>query len=116
MVPQTLHYGQLFWTTVFTGWGYAMAGLLFVALLRSQVGAIVALFLVPSTVETLLGLLLKKNTVYLPFAALGQVTSPTEGPPNVGHLSPGKGAMVFGAYLAIGWLVAWILFLRRDAN
>jgi len=52
---------SLLWRSVFFTWGYAMAGLLIALLIRSQVGAIASLFLIPSTVETLLGLLLKKK-------------------------------------------------------
>jgi hypothetical protein len=28
----------------------------------------------------------------------------------------GKAALVFSIYLVIGWIIAWYLFLRRDAN
>jgi hypothetical protein len=30
--------------------------------------------------------------------------------------SPGKAAAIFMGYLLVGWVVAWYLFLRRDAN
>lgn len=119
LVHQVIPVWDLLWRCLLYGWGFAMAALLFGALIRSQVGAIIALFVLPGTAETLLGLLLKHNTVYLPFTALNQVVAnqaTRQGPIQTGHLTPGKGALVFGAYLVVGWLVAWILFLRRDAN
>ena len=64
LVPQTLHYGNLIWRSLFYGWGYGMAGLLLAVLTRNQVASIVALFLIPDLAEQLLGLLLKHNTVY----------------------------------------------------
>lgn len=102
------------------GWG--LTALLLGVLLRNQIAAFAVLFIAPNTVEGLLSLLLKKHAVYLPFTALAQVISP----PTVGNavnrvsalgaLSPVKGGLVFGAYLIAGWLVAWQLFIRRDAN
>lgn len=112
LVPQTFHYGDLLWRTLFFGWAYSMIGLLLVALLRNQVAAIVTLFVVPSTVETLLGLLLKNNTVYLPFTALGAVMQH----PEHGAISYATAALVALGYIVFGWIVAWLLFLRRDAN
>lgn len=115
LVPQTLHVGNLIWRSLFYGWAYGMVGLLLAVLIRVQVGAIAALFLIPGLVEQLLGQLLKSDAVYLPFSALDQVI----GNMNVGssaHLTPGKAALVFLIYLVTGWIVAWILFLKRDAN
>jgi ABC-type transport system involved in multi-copper enzyme maturation permease subunit len=113
--PQTLHYGTLIWQNLFFGWGYAMAGLLIAALIRNQIGAIVTLFIAPSTVEALLGLLLKKNTVYLPFSALHTVIGQGMGD-YVHAITPTHAAEVFMTYLIGGWIIAWILFIRRDAN
>lgn len=114
LAPQTLHVGNLVWRSLFYGWAYGMAGLLLAVLIRVQVGAIAALFLIPGLVEQLLGQLMKSNAVYLPFSALDQVI----GNMNVGsgHLAPGKAAVVFLCYLVGGWIVAWVLFLKRDAN
>lgn len=120
LVPQTIYYADLLWKVVFTGWGYAMLGLLLAALLRNQVAAIVALFIIPSTIEPLLGILLKSNAIYLPFTALRQVTNTASSPPpsevGIPFTSPGKGALICGMYLVIGWVIAWLLFLRKDAN
>jgi hypothetical protein len=95
-----------------------MAGLLLALLTRNQVASIVALFVVPDLAEQLLGLLLKHNTVYLPFSSLNQVIN-TGGDRNMAtssNLSPAKAAGVYCIYLAVGWFVAWLLFIKRDAN
>ncbi|HKR82406.1 MAG TPA: ABC transporter permease [Candidatus Saccharimonadales bacterium] len=112
LAPQTIPYWDVAWRALFFGWAYGMIGLLFVGLMRNQVAAIVGLFVVPSTVETLLGLLLKDKVVYLPFSALSAVLQH----PERGMISYGHAALVGLAYLVFGWLVAWVLFLRRDAN
>lgn len=102
---------------LFYGVCYGLIGLLFAALLRHVVAAVAAVFILPVTVEPLLGLILKDNSVYLPFAALEQVIvlDPNQAIVS-GQLSPGKGALVFLVYLAVGWLITWLLFLRRDAS
>lgn len=113
--PQTLHFGTLLWHSLFFGWGYAMAGLLIAALIRNQIGAIVTLFLAPDTIEGLLSLLLKKHTVYLPFSALHTVIG--QGTGDYLHaITPAHAAEVVMVYLVGGWIIAWILFVRRDAN
>jgi ABC-2 type transport system permease protein len=106
---------DILWRVFFTSWSYSMIGLLLAALIRQQVGAIATFFALPLFIEGLLGLLLKDNAVYLPFAALQQVTS-IQGNGIHKMLSPGKAAFVVTAYLVVGWVIAGILFLRRDAN
>lgn len=104
--------------------GYALGALLIITLVRNQVAALAILFIEPSTIEGLLSLLFKHNSVYMPFTALSQVVAASNGGatlrhkiiPATGSLSPGKGALVFCIYLAVGWLIAWVLFLKRDAN
>jgi ABC-2 type transport system permease protein len=113
--PQTLHYGTLVWRSLFFGWGYAMAGLLIAALVRNQIGAIVTLFIAPDTIEGLLSLVLKQHTVYLPFSALHTVIGQGMGT-YLNAITPAHAAEVFMGYLVVGWLVAWVLFVRRDAN
>jgi ABC-2 type transport system permease protein len=118
MPHQDINYFIYLAKSIFICEGYGLVGLLLVALIRNQVGAIAVLFIVPNTLESLLSLLLKHNSVYMPFTALSQVvqTTPTMSNGSVGHLSPPHGALVFSAYLIFGWIIAWILFLRRDAN
>lgn len=116
LAPQTMHLGNLAWRSLFYSWGYGMAGLLVAVLLRSQVAAIAALFLIPDLAEQLLSLLLKGNAIYLPFSALNQVIRSGVERAGSGELEPAKAAWVFLVYLVVGWAVAWVLFLRRDAN
>jgi ABC-type transport system involved in multi-copper enzyme maturation permease subunit len=112
LVPQTFPLALL-WQVLFVGWGFCMLGLMLATLIRQQVGAIAAFFLIPAMIEPLLGLLLKDDRIYLPFAAMTQVTLPG----SYEHgLTPGKAALVVMVYLVVGWAVAWFLFLKRDAN
>ncbi len=113
LVPQALHYGDFIWRTLFYGWSTAIVGLLLATLLRNQVASIAALFLIP-TAEQLLSLLLKTHSVYLPFMAQSAILTVPEG--RLGAITPGNAALVFGGYLVIGWIVALVLFVRRDAN
>lgn len=113
LVHQTIYYKELIWRGLFFGWAYAVTGLLLAALIRIQSGAIVALFVLPAFIEPLLGQLVNKSAGYLPFAALDQVIGDkTE---HGTQLSPAKAALVFLIYLAVGWVITWYLFLRRDA-
>lgn len=123
---QDVNYLTFFGKTLFFVEGYALVALLFGTLIRNQVGAIAALLILPNTLEGLLTLVLKNNSVYLPFSALSQVTQPPvlqgAAPAHpgrdlvTGSLSPTKGAVVFLCYLVGGWIIGWYLFLRRDAT
>lgn len=102
-----------------------LVGLLFAALIRNQVGAIATLFIFPGIFEQLLSLVLKQNTVYTPFAALDQVVQPPvlhgiaaahTQTSDLGTLTAPRGFLVFLGYLIVGWIVAWYLFLHRDAT
>ena len=117
LVPQHFYFAALIWKLLFFMWSYVMAALLIALLIRHQAGSLVTLFIVPGIVESLLALLLRHNAAYLPFTAHGQIL-PGEGSgnPSVAHLSPARAATVFGIYLLVGWVLTWILFLRRDAN
>ncbi|MDB5175668.1 MAG: hypothetical protein JWM81_526 [Candidatus Saccharibacteria bacterium] len=110
LVTQSFAYSDTVWRIIFGGWGYAVISLLIATLVRNQIAAVVSLFIIPSTVEGLLSLLLRDNTIYLPFNALNAVL--TKSP----HISYGHAALTVTVYLFFGWLIAWILFLRRDAN
>lgn len=113
MSPQEFHLGSIVWRVLFYGWGFAMAGLLLSVLIRNQIGSIAALLLFPGLIEQLLGLVLKNNSIYLPFSALDAVLHPGSG----SHvLTTASAAGVVMIYLAVGWLVAFVLFMRRDAN
>jgi ABC-2 type transport system permease protein len=110
LVEQVIPYSDLIWRSLLFIWGYAMIGLLFVALVRNQVLAIGAMFIIPTTIEPIAGALLKKNAEYLPFNALSAVIGNN---PDITHA---RGAAIFLAHIVFWWLLAWLLFLRRDAN
>ncbi len=106
---------DLWWRVIFEGWAMSMFGLLLAMLIRVQVGAFAAFFIIQVAIEPLAGLVLKDNRIYLPFLALQQVTALMGS--DIHHvLSHGRAALVVCAYLIVGWIVAWILFLKRDAN
>jgi ABC-type transport system involved in multi-copper enzyme maturation permease subunit len=115
LVAQSIPYHSILWRGLFYGWGYTMAGLVIATLVRNQIGAIVTLFIVPGTVEGLLSLLLKQNIQYLPFSALNVVIGSGSGLGVTTTITQAQAALVFSAYLVVGWIVAWVLFLRRDA-
>ncbi len=122
---QDINYlAYLFKIVVYTE-GITLAGLLFAALIRNQVGAIATLLIFPGIFEQLLGLVLKQNTVYTPFAALSQVVQPPvmhgiaathTDTANLGSLSAPRGFLVFLGYLVVAWALTWFIFLRRDAD
>ncbi len=109
LATQEIYYADTLWRAFFYVWGTAMAGLMFAALIRNVVGAVASALLIPGTVESLLGLILKDNTRFLPFNAIQQVLAADK-------LTPAHGALIFLAYLAVGGGVAWLLFVRRSAN
>ncbi len=112
MVGQQFAAYSVIWKTlVFTITG-TLAGLVFGFLSRSIVFAIVAFFILPTTVEPLLHNLLKISTNYLPFSAQNQILLPG----GDGAYSALASAGVFMAYLVGAWIIAALLFVKRDAN
>lgn len=103
---------QFEWSSVWRGLflvvSFGLLGLLLAFLFRHLVGAIAALFILP-TIEGLLSPLLKENARYLPFSVVEQVHTGTV-------WQPLTAAFLFTAYMAAAWLLAWYLFIRRDAN
>jgi hypothetical protein len=87
-----------------------MAGVVLAFLIRSQIGSIAALLLLPGLVEQLLTLVLKNNAMYLPFSVLNSVIHDDP------RLSAIKAAGIFMIYLVIGWLASAVTFAKRDAN
>ena len=117
LVHQVFYYREFFWRVLFFGWGYAMIGLLLAIFFRNVVASIVSLFLIPVTIEPLLGLILSSNQQqYLPFTALTAVLNNGLFKNGTSQLSAGHSAIVVLVYLAVGWAIGWVLFLRRDAN
>jgi ABC-type transport system involved in multi-copper enzyme maturation permease subunit len=113
LVPQHIDVASLLWQVLFVGWGYSMVAFILAMIIRIQVGAISAMFLVPAMLEPLLGLLLKKQAVYLPYNSLQSVLQSN---PDLLHISPLRAAGVFTVYAVVGLVVAWQFFLRRDAS
>lgn len=112
LIAQHVDYANLLSRALFTVWGFTMLGLIVVALLRNLVASIVLLLLLPTTLESVLTLLLKENAKYLPFTATLNVVSTD---PSL-TLKPVASALAATTYIVIGGIVAWLLFLRRDAN
>jgi len=107
---------NLAWRSLLSGWTYVIYGFVLAMIIRVQVGTIAALLLIP-TVEPLIGLVLKQKQAYLPFMALNNLlTVGGEGGAPTNSLSDHRAAAVVGVYVVVGLLVAWFLFLRRDAN
>lgn len=118
LAPQELPLWSTFWQLGAYTIGYTLSGVVLGLLIRGVVGAIVVYFMTP-VAEQLLGLVLKENTKYLPFQALEKVAgtateqmSPVAG----GDLSHAAALGVFSIYLAVGLVVATVLFIRRDAS
>lgn len=115
LAHQHFSYGSIIWRGLVYGWGLSMAALVLAALIRNQIGSMVVFFIAPNTIEGLLSIWLKKNTVYLPFSALhhmlgagNDVTGAT--------LSPLHSMFVFLGYLIVAWAIAWYMFVKRDAS
>lgn len=99
-------------SVVFTVTG-VLAALAIGFLARSVVFAMVAYFLIPTTVEPLLNNLLKVSSNYLPFMAQNQIIM-NSGDPKA--FSAMASAGVFCAYILGAWIIASLLFTRKDAN
>jgi ABC-2 type transport system permease protein len=110
MPEQVMYYKELAWRCLFFGWGFSMMSFVMAMIIRAQVGAIVALFFVPGTVEGLLGLVIKDKVDYLPFNSLNNVIQQYA---DFGHP---KAALVFLIDLAIIGAISLFLFVKRDAN
>ena len=105
------------WPVLVQAIGYTVAGvwmgLLFGILFRSLVFSIVFYFILPTTIEPLLQNVVKINANYLPSTAQNQILAMQHEP---GVYSPLASAGVVVLYLLVGWIVASVLFVKRDAN
>ncbi len=113
LTAQHIDWWGMTWRSLYYVWGLAAFAAMIGFLVRNQVGAIVAYFIGINTVEGLLTMVLKEKAAYLPFTSLGNVLTsynPTTA------TSIGKAALISGTWLTVGWLIAWVLFVRRDAN
>lgn len=94
-------------------WGVCMFAALFGLIIRNQIGTIVTYLIAPNTIESLAGIVLKDNVKYLPFTSLANLVIQVPGRAG-GSLS--LAVTVILIWLAGLTIVAWLLFLRRDAN
>lgn len=106
---QTIPYGDLLPRLFFTSWAYSMFGLIIAFIARIQVATVVAYFLLPGTIEPLLGVLLKKKQDYLPYMSVDGVLNQH----SISHTAALVAACV---WIVVGSVAAWLLFLRRDAS
>lgn len=112
--------------------GYSLIMLAIITLIRNIIAGIVAIFVLPTINEIAGALLSIRNieaTKVLPFSALGRISSlsadliSSPGLADDGFTDPQRlpatllgSSLVFAAYLVGVWIIAWILFLKRDAN
>ncbi|HRB82719.1 MAG TPA: ABC transporter permease subunit [Acinetobacter johnsonii] len=113
LADQDLLVGSMIGKLSFYFAGYALLATLIAVVTRSVVTSISFVFVFPAMIEPLLGLLLKDNAKYLPFASLDSVMGAT---PMQNPLSTGHAVGVSAIYLLVGFVVTWLLFTRRDAN
>lgn len=111
--PQDFNYVATALRVALYSFTYGIVGLLVTILLRNLIGAIVFLLLVPTTVEPLVGLLLKDNAVYLPFSTFDHVLGAAI---MQGDLTPNAASILTTYYVAALGIVTWLIFVRRDAN
>jgi ABC-type transport system involved in multi-copper enzyme maturation permease subunit len=97
------------WRAVATVWGDITYAFIVAMLVRSLIGAIAIVLILPSTLENLLALLLHGNIKYLPYTALGRLTDTA----STDSLTP---LLTVCTYVVVGLLLACLLFQRRDAN
>lgn len=110
LAPQIIQYHSIIWRGLYAGWGMSAIGLLLAVLIRNQIGAIMAMFIIPLIAESLLLPVLHDRTDYLPFHSLITVIQPDN------YMSPGRAALIFLCYIVVGWIIGVTLFLKRDAN
>ncbi len=101
---------------VFLNLGYMVVGAVVAYLSRNIALAIAVVLVVPSTIESLLTLLLKENAKYLPFTILGQFSVADPSMLGMTVLPRATAFLLLSGYLAAGIAITWYLFLRRDAN
>lgn len=108
-IHQQLPILSVLWKVLMVGWGYSMYALIISFITRNVVASVVAPFIIPITIESLLGLWLKVNHEYLPFTALNSVMQN-------GVASTGKPAITVLVYITVGLVISWYLLNRRDAS
>lgn len=116
---QNIPYASLLGHAAFYSWGYSMFALIIAVIIRNQVGAVATFFLFQSLGEGVLSLLLKHNAKYLPFHALAASLHAVPARREIGlaaSLSQPHAMLLVLLYIAVGSVIAWLLFVKRDAN
>jgi ABC-type transport system involved in multi-copper enzyme maturation permease subunit len=115
LVTQSFPVLSVLWKCIFVGWGYSMFALIIATIVRSQVGSIVTYLLIPLVGENIIEGIFKSSANYLPFNSLQAVITNTMNesthPASLAH-----NVIVTSIYIAVGMIVSFILFKRRDAN
>ena len=111
--PQVFNIWEVLWHCMFVGWGYAMFAFILVAIIRSQVGAIVAYLMIPLIGENIIANIFKSTAHYMPFMSL-QLVTPAG--PVINGASLQHNITVVLAYVVVGLAASAILFSKRDAN
>lgn len=111
-LPQHIPMWSIVWRMLLYIGGSLTFAFTFTVLLRSLIGAIALILIVPTTIEGILTFVLKTKAQYLPFSSLTNITATAhqEGI-NV------KGcAIAFVAYVIVLGVGSYVMFLKRDAN
>jgi len=111
--------------------GLSLTGLAIITLVRNLTAGVAAIFVLP-TLDAIAGALLASRNIEatraLPFSALDRISSlmrdyMPQNTPNDGFTDPQRlpatvlgATLVFVAYLVGLWVIAWVSFVRRDAN
>jgi ABC-type transport system involved in multi-copper enzyme maturation permease subunit len=116
LVAQQYPVWPILWQCIFVGWGYAMYAFILTAIIRSQVGSIVTFLLVPLIGEHIIMSIFRNSEKYLPFNNLESVLNSLMGGGDKSAISTAHAITVSCIYIAVGLLVSFTLFARRDAN
>lgn len=111
LAAQSIPYSEVIWRTVYYAWGFGALALALTAIIRNQVGAIMALFIIPTVIESFAGLALKSNVAYLPFSVLNSILFAAPGAENLGKYITVSVLTIVGLCV-----VAFVSFVKRDAN
>ncbi len=111
MAHQNIGVANILSRTIFMGWGMAIYAMIIASIIRVQVGAIATMFLA-TPVEGILSLVLKQNSVYLPFTAVSNVAQTM----HQYETTSAKAAATSLIYIIVLGVIARQLYLRRDAN
>ena len=111
--PQDLNLSLLLAKIVLYAIVYGLFGYFLTVIVKNIIVAIAVLLILPSTVEPLLSILLKDNAKYLPMSTFDAILGAETG--RVGQAS-GPAMILSVVYILVIGLIAWSLFLKRDAN